>query len=68
MINKPLESPFEARLIVEGVVVLQLEVVEADGVVDVGQPPSDADDGLGGECGRGRSRVERSLVRRHPIL
>ena len=66
--DKPLESAFEARFIVEGVVVLELEVVEADGVVDVGQPPGDADDRFGGERGGGRGRVEGSLVRRHPIL
>ena len=65
---KPLERPLEARLVVERVVVLELEVVEADGVVDVGQPPGDADDRLGGERRGGRGRVEGALVRRHPVL
>ena len=36
----PVEASGPAWLVVEGVVVVQLEVVQTDGVVDVAQPPA----------------------------
>ena len=64
----PLEGALEAGLVVEGVVVLEVEVVEADGVVDVGEAPRHADHRLGRQRRGGRRRVQRALVRRHPVL
>ena len=40
LLERPMEASGPSGLVVEGVVVVQLEVVEADGVVDVAQAPA----------------------------
>ena len=41
LLERPVEAPGPAGLVVEGVVVVELEVVETDRVVDVAQTPAD---------------------------